>query len=80
MWEGGSSCHKVRKLGDLIDCRSKDVSAWTYDIHPLRVNEVFYSGNVSVRRGSIMKRLAGTVLGLLLSQVCCELGLTHWGI
>ena len=47
---------------------------------PLRVNEVFYSGNVSVRRGSIMKRLAGTVLGLLLSQVCCELGLTHWGI
>ena len=26
-----------------------------------------------------MKRLAGTVLGLLFVQVCCELGLTHKG-
>ena len=67
----------MRKLGELIDCRSKDVSAWTYDIHPSGFSEVFYSGNVSVRKGSIMKRLAGTVLRLLLSQVCCELGLTH---
>ena len=26
-----------------------------------------------------MKRLAGTVLGLLFAQVCCELGLLHRG-
>ena len=26
-----------------------------------------------------MKGLAGTVLGLLFAQVCCELGLTHRG-
>ena len=26
-----------------------------------------------------MKSLAGTVLGLLFAQVCCELGLTHKG-
>ena len=26
-----------------------------------------------------MKRLAGTVLGLLFAQVCCELGLPHRG-
>ena len=41
MWEGGSSCHKVRKLGELIDCRSKDVSAWTYDIHPSGLMKYF---------------------------------------
>ena len=27
-----------------------------------------------------MKRLVGPVLGLLLAQVCCELGLPHRGI
>ena len=44
---------------------------------PSGFSEVSYSENVSVRRGSIMKWLAGTVLGLLFAQVCCELGLTH---
>ena len=46
---------------------------------PSGFSEVSYSENVSVRRGSIMKRLAGTVLGLLFAQVCCELGLPHRG-
>jgi len=47
---------------------------------PSGFSEVSYSENVSVRRGSIMKRLAGTVLGLLFAQVCCELGLPQRGI
>ena len=47
---------------------------------PSGFSEVSYSENVSVRRGSSMKRLAGTVLGLLFAQVCCELGLPHRGI
>ena len=46
---------------------------------PSGFSQVSCSENVPTRRGIIMKRLAGTVLGLLFAQVCCELGLPHRG-
>ena len=67
-------------MGELTGCRRRNISTTAYDTALLGFSEVSRIENVSVRRGSIMKRLAGTVLGLLFAQVCCELGLPQRGI
>ena len=67
-------------MGELTGCRRRNIYTTAYDTAPLGFSEVSHIENVSVRKGSIMKRLAGTVLGLLFAQVCCELGLPQRGI
>ena len=67
-------------MGKPIGCRSGTFPQGLRTLTPSGFSKVSYSENISVRRGNIMKRIAGTVLGLLFAQVCCELGLPQRGI
>ena len=63
-------------LGEMIGCRNRNISRSSHDTSLPRVT-VFYGENIPERSRSIMKRLVDPVLGLLLAQICCELGLPH---